>query len=199
VLPLALPPLLTLTARRVGVRWTPHLLLVWAGSQRVDWCVRAPGGGPHDYHLRRRWVASTSRFGLGQQINSHRTPLGLHRVAAKIGCGWPIGTVFEARRPVGFTWQGQPAAAIAHRILWLEGLEPGRNRGGPVDSQDRYIYVHGVGDETTLGRPASRGCIHLAAADLMPLFDRLPAGSLVWISAADCPWPRRSSLPAISG
>ena len=83
---------------------------------------------------------------------------------------------------MGFTWQGQPDAAIAHRILWLEGLEPGFNRGGDRDSFARYIYIHGVGDETTLGRPTSRGCVHLAATDLLPLFDLLPVGTLVWIT-----------------
>jgi lipoprotein-anchoring transpeptidase ErfK/SrfK len=65
----------------------------------------------------------------------------------------------------------------------LEGLEPGRNRGGSVDSHGRYIYIHGTGDEPTLGRPASCGCVHLASADLMPLFDLIPSGTLVWIEA----------------
>lgn len=135
------------------------------------------------WHAIRRYRASTSRFGVGQIEGSNRTPLGLHRVAVKVGAGWPVGTIFIGRRVTGLTWQGQPDAAIAHRILWLEGLEPGLNRGGRVDSFRRTIYIHGVGDETTLGRPASRGCIHLAAGDLMPLFDQLPVGTLVWISA----------------
>lgn len=103
-------------------------------------------------------------------------------MAAKVGGGWPLGTVFKARQPVGYLWRGLTGAVIAHRILWLEGLEPGWNRGGAVDTFARCIYVHGYGDETTLGRPASKGCIHLAADDLIPLFDLLPAGSLVWIS-----------------
>lgn len=115
-------------------------------------------------------------------MDSNRTPLGLHAVARKVGGGYPIGTVFRGRRAVGFTWQGQPHATIVHRILWLEGLEPGFNRGGQVDSFQRYIYLHGFGDEATLGRPASHGCIHLAAHDLIPLFDRVPVGTLVWIS-----------------
>jgi hypothetical protein len=125
--------------------------------------------------------ASTSRFGIGQTQDSNKTPLGLHRIARKIGAGLPQGTVFRGRVPVGFTWQGLPDATIAHRIFWLEGMEPGFNRGGNVDSFRRYIYIHGFGDETTLGRPASHGCIHLAAADLIPLHDWLPAGTLVWI------------------
>jgi lipoprotein-anchoring transpeptidase ErfK/SrfK len=80
-------------------------------------------------------------------------------------------------------WQGQPDGGIVHRILWLEGLEPGLNRGGNVDTFRRYVYIHGFGDELTLGRPQSCGCIHLSGADLMPLYDRLPVGTLVWIDA----------------
>ncbi len=132
--------------------------------------------------LRRIFRISTSRYGTGQAAHSNRTPLGLHRIAVKIGAGQPVGTVFEGRRPVGLTWQGRAKAAIAHRILWLEGLEEGFNRGDGVDSFRRYIYIHGLGDEPSLGRPASRGCMHMAAADLMPLFDRLPVGTLVWIT-----------------
>jgi hypothetical protein len=90
--------------------------------------------------------------------------------------------VFKARQPVGLTWQGRSDGSIVHRILWLEGLEPGFNRGGEVDTFRRYIYIHGFGDETTLGRPQSCGCIHLAAVDLMPLYERLPVGTLVWIA-----------------
>ena len=127
---------------------------------------------------------STSRFGIGQEAGSFRTPLGLHRVVEKIGGGWPAGTVFNGRKPVGYTWQGMPDAKITSRILWLEGLEPGFNRGGNVDSHARYIYLHGTGDQTSIGRPASCGCIHLADADLMPLFDKLPSGTLVWIAEA---------------
>ena len=73
-------------------------------------------------------------------------------------------------------------AAITSRILWLEGLEPGLNRGEGIDSFARYIYIHGTGDEPSIGRPASHGCVQLAANDLIPLYDRLPIGTLVWIT-----------------
>ena len=134
------------------------------------------------WRLRAEYRISTSALGVGQTMHSLRTPLGLHRVARKIGGGHPIGTVFQARRAVGLTWQGMPEATIVHRILWLEGLEPGLNRNGSVDTFQRFIYIHGFGDETTLGRPRSRGCVHMAARDLLPLYDALPAGSLVWIA-----------------
>jgi hypothetical protein len=130
---------------------------------------------------------STSRFGIGQTEGSNRTPLGLHRIAEKIGAGELAGTVFKSRRIIGHTSQPELAEAkITTRILWLEGLEPGLNQGlnggVNVDSHARYIYIHGTADQKSIGRPASHGCIHLADADLIPLFDLLPGGTLVWIS-----------------
>jgi hypothetical protein len=131
---------------------------------------------------------STSKFGIGEIADSQKTPRGLHRIANKIGGGWPAGTTFKGRQVTGFTWHGNPACKIISRILWLDGLEPGFNRGGNVDSHARYIYIHGTGDETTLGRPDSHGCIHLSAEDLIPLYDLLPEGTLVWIESAPCPY-----------
>ena len=125
---------------------------------------------------------STAANGTGQMKGSFQTPLGLHRVFKKIGNGEPIGTVFKGRRPVRRDGNGNPTALITHRILWLQGLEPNLNRGGAVDSQERYIYIHGVGDESQLGQPHSKGCIHLSAKDLIPLFDAVPVDTLVYIS-----------------
>jgi hypothetical protein len=172
--PPRLPAAFEQTRRRLGIVPTRFTLLVRIAPQTM-WLFR--GGTP-----RCAYRVSTSRFGIGQQAGSNCTPLGLHRIAEKIGAGQPIGTVFRGRRPVGLTWQGLPEATIVHRILWLEGLEPGFNRGGDVDSHGRYIYIHGFADETTLGRQMSHGCIHLAARDLVPLFDQLPGGTLIWIS-----------------
>ena len=126
---------------------------------------------------------STSRFGIGQIEGSNRTPLGLHCIAEKIGAGDPAGTVFKSRQIVGHTSQPEFAdAKITTRILCLAGLEPGFNEGGSVDTHDRYIYIHGTGDQGSIGRPDSHGCIHLGDADLILLFDLLPGGTLVWIS-----------------
>ena len=169
---------LRIALRRWGGRVTPRLLSVDVARQQMLECATHPSGF---LFVRRRFVVSTSQFGVGQREGSFQTPLGLHCVASKIGGGQPIGTVFKGRRPVGITRQGFPAAAICHRILWLRGLEEGFNRGGAVDSFARYIYIHGFGDETTLGRPASHGCVHLSASDLLPLFDRTRVATLVWI------------------
>jgi len=184
---------LLLACKRQEVVPTRFALVVSVAEQTVSLfekvrsaVFRRPGpvkaGTPDKRRFVKKFRCSTSRFGIGQMEGSNRTPLGLHRIAEKIGGGRPVGTVFKSRQPVGYTWRGMPNAKITTRILWLEGLEPGFNRGGKVDSHARYIYLHGTGDETTLGRPASCGCIHLAADDLVLLFDKLPTGTLVWIS-----------------
>jgi hypothetical protein len=174
------------TLRRLGI--VPTNFLITINIKRQTMCVwrKSDGVGFPDYALAGEYRVSTSRFGIGQTVNSNCTPLGLHRVAKRIGGGYPQGTVFRGRKPVGVTWEGLPDATLVHRILWLVGLEPGFNRGGKVDSFARYIYIHGFADETTLGSPASHGCIHMAAADLIPLYDWLPEGTLVWISEGLC-------------
>lgn len=171
------------TCRRLNIPPTREVLLVSTAEQAVLLLRRQnrmAGGFPF-YTTDRRYRVSTSSRGAGQRINSFQTPLGLHHVASKIGGGQIRGTVFRGRQPVGLTWKGNLDAKIAHRILWLAGLEPGINQGGHVDSFARYIYIHGVGCERGLGRPASSGCVHMAADDLIPLFDELPIGTLVWI------------------
>ncbi|MBI3874793.1 MAG: L,D-transpeptidase [Verrucomicrobia bacterium] len=176
-------PDLLLACRFRGIRPTRFSLLVNIAEQRTSLFEKSSVSPRlRGFNFIKQFRCSTSKFGIGQVNGSNCTPLGLHRIARKIGGGWPVGTVFKSRRPVGFTWQGMPLAPITTRILWLEGLEPGFNRGGRVDTFARYIYIHGTGDEPTLGRPASHGCIHLAADDLIPLYDKLPVGTLVWIA-----------------
>jgi len=169
---------------RHGARPTRHFLTVDIARQQTVLFERWPVGAVFGGHYTpvREYRCSTSRVGIGEKSGSHKTPRGLHRVAQKIGGGWPVGTVFKSRQPVGYTWAGHALAPITTRILWLEGLEMGRNRGGEVDSHARYIYIHGTGNELTLGRPDTIGCIHLAANDLIPLFDRVSEGTLVWIA-----------------
>jgi len=128
------------------------------------------------------YPCSTSRYGIGQEKDSNCTPLGLHRIAEKIGAGEPPGTVFKSRVIVGHTSDpGLEHAGIATRIMWLDGLDPGFNRGGNVDTHDRYVYIHGTGNQARIGRPASLGCTELADPVLIKLFDLLPSGTMVWI------------------
>ena len=175
----------TESCHRLDVRPTPLAMLVSVPSQAAI-LLNLVDGTAH-YEPSKSYDISTSRFGVGQQKNSHCTPLGLHRVAEKYGDNLPPGAVFKGRKVIGQITEDNPHADIAHRILWLDGLEPGLNRGNEVDSYSRYIYIHGVGDESTLGRPASQGCIHMSASDLLPLHDRLTINSLVWIGQFPLP------------
>ena len=170
-----LPEKCLVTFQKLGVAPTKDVLTVSVARQTVSLF--------EDGKFEKRFPCSTSRFGIGQIEGSNRTPLGLHRIAEKIGGGEPAGTVFQSRQIVGHTSQPEFAdAKITTRILWLEGLEPGFNQGTNVDSHERYIYIHGTADQKAIGEPASCGCIHLTDADLVWLFDLLPADSLVWIA-----------------
>jgi hypothetical protein len=163
------------TCGRLKIAPTHYLLTVHIKEQIV--CLFEDG------KFVKRFRCSTSRFGIGQIEGSNCTPLGLHRIAEKIGDGEPAGTIFKSREVIGHISElGLAAGNITTRIMWLEGLEPGFNQGGNVDSHSRFIYIHGAGDQETIGQPASSGCIHLADADLIGLFDLLPSGTQVWIS-----------------
>ncbi len=130
---------------------------------------------------------STAKNGLGQQMGSECTPAGWHRIRAKIGAGLPMNSVFVGRRFTGEIYTPQLAALypqrdwILSRILWLSGLEPGKNRYGTVDSAWRYIYIHGSPDDLIDGKAMSHGCIRMKNADILQLFDRVAAGCKVFI------------------
>jgi len=136
----------------------------------------------------RQWPVSTARKGAGERRDSEQTPRGRHVVRARIGAGLPAGAVLVGRRPTGETWT--PALARAHpgrdwiltRILWLSGLEPGRNRLGEVDTMRRYIYIHGTPEGEPLGVPGSHGCIRMRNADVIELFELVPVGTEVLIT-----------------
>lgn len=134
-----------------------------------------------------RFPVSTARNGPGERKDSGCTPRGRHVVRARIGSCLPRGAILVGRRPTGGGWSPELAAAnpgkdwILSRILWLSGLEPGRNRLGAVDTMQRYIYIHGTGDDQPMGRPLSHGCIRMRNADVIALFDLTPVGTLVEI------------------
>ena len=133
------------------------------------------------------YPVSCAAKGAGEQMGSNCTPRGRHRIRARIGAGAPEGTVFVGRRPTGEIYS--PALGREHpgrdwiltRILWLAGLEPGINRYGAVDTQRRYIYIHGTPDPACLGRPGSHGCVRMANGDLVELFDKVSVNTPVWL------------------
>lgn len=131
---------------------------------------------------------SSALKGTGQDSGSYCTPLGRHIIRAKIGAGQPKNTVFVGRRPTGEIYSPELAEQfpgrdwILTRILWLSGCEVGFNRLGGVDTMRRYIYIHGSPDSVQLGQPGSIGCIRMRNADIVELFDRVAAGTLVNIA-----------------
>lgn len=132
-----------------------------------------------------RYSVSTAANGPGCMKNSNCTPLGKHIIRAKIGTAADPNTVFVGRRATGETYT--PALHANHpqrdwiltRILWLSGTEVGFNRLGNVDTMQRYIYIHGTPDNTALGTPGSHGCIRMANADIIELFDLVKIGTPV--------------------
>jgi len=128
---------------------------------------------------------ASSASGIGAEMNSMKTPLGWHKVVTKIGAKAVRGQVFRSRQPTREIWQPgeQPSEdLVLTRVLLLDGLEPGVNKGGNVDSYARNIYIHGTNDEARLGTPSSHGCIRLSNDDVVEVFDLLPEGTPVLIT-----------------
>lgn len=163
----ALPPA---EGRWLEIDVTAQRLYLWEGRERQA-----------------GYAISSGLAGHGQQDGSGQTPLGWHYVRAAIGEGEPRGGVFRGRRPTGEVYSAALAAAhptrdwILTRILWLCGLEPGHNRGGDVDSQRRYIYLHGTPPTEPMGVAASHGCIRMEDEALLEVFARATPGTPVWL------------------
>jgi len=133
------------------------------------------------------YPVSTSKFGTGCENGSEKTPVGLHRVKDKLGGAMPVNEVYIGRVPHGNLDEcvergvELPDDVIMSRIIWLEGMEPGHNKGGYVDTYERYIYIHGTNHEDTIGTPTSIGCIRMKNQDVVGLFRLLEVGSEVLI------------------
>ena len=130
-------------------------------------------------------LVSTALNGPGEQKDSGCTPRGLHLIRACIGNHQPENTVFNGRRPTGEIYTSELGQHlpdrdwILTRILWLSGLELGKNRLGNIDTMQRYIYIHGCPDRSPMGEPLSHGCIRMHNKDLLALFDLVVPGTKV--------------------
>lgn len=130
---------------------------------------------------------STALNGAGEQKNSGCTPRGLHTIRACLGKNLPENTVFIGRRPTGEIYTPELGTQfpdrdwVLTRILWLSGVEIGKNRLGNVDTMQRYIYIHGCPDSLPMSQPLSHGCIRMHNKDLLILFDLVKPGTQVLI------------------
>lgn len=136
--------------------------------------------------LEKVYTISSSRRPPSCVEHSLGTPLGLHRIAEKIGDGAPEGMVFRGRVSLGkHFWEmpeeDQAKNLITTRILWLDGLEEGCNRGAGIDTHARYVYLHGTNHEERLGTPDSHGCLLFSNADIVDVFNRTHSGTVLLI------------------
>jgi lipoprotein-anchoring transpeptidase ErfK/SrfK len=125
----------------------------------------------------RSYPVSTSRFGIGTEEGSMKTPTGRFRVAEKIGGGLPSDAVFQSRVPLKSDDPLPPTDdLVMSRILWLDGLDEHN-----TNTRDRFIYIHGTKHEDKIGNPASHGCVRMRNADVVELFDLVDEGAHVTI------------------
>src|SRR4051794_19774159 len=124
------------------------------------------------------YPVSTSKYGLGDQRGSYRTPLGEMEVASKIGGGAPLGAVFKDRRRTGevIAVNAPGRDPIVTRIMWLRGRQPENSH-----AFSRDIYIHGTPEERNIGRPASYGCIRMRSNDIIQLYSLVGDGARVTI------------------
>jgi lipoprotein-anchoring transpeptidase ErfK/SrfK len=143
------------------------------------------------------YPVSTSKFGLGSQNGSYRTPTGQFVICRKIGDGVPVGGKFRSRRFTGEVvdlHRDYSRDSILTRILWLSGIDS-HNRNAAA----RGIYIHGTNQEKLVGQPASYGCVRMRNRDVVEVFNELPVGTLVVINNERLPnYPTAAEAEAIA-
>lgn len=160
-------------------RETSKVLIVNVKKQEATLYINGTG--------KTTYPVSTSVYGTGSKAGSNKTPLGTHKVCKKIGANAPIGTIFKSgintKKKARIITEPVDVKddMVTTRILWLRGLEPGKNQGRGIDSEARRIYIHGTPEEGLIGKPASHGCIRMKNEDVVSLFNKMPEGTLVEI------------------
>jgi len=134
---------------------------------------------------------STSKFGLGDERGSFRTPLGNLEIADKIGDGAAPGMVFKDRRRTGeiVNVNAPGRDPIVTRIIWLRGRETQN-----ANAFARDIYIHGTPEERNIGLPMSYGCIRMRSSDIINLYNVVGRGAEVTIVDA----PLATIVPGLS-
>jgi lipoprotein-anchoring transpeptidase ErfK/SrfK len=137
--------------------------------------------------IKASYPISTSKYGEGSIENSFKTPLGEHSIKEMIGEEAEINTIFTSRintkrsATIIDKFEDTDNDYVTSRIMWLDGEEDGYNKGGNVDSFNRYIYIHGTHEEGLIGTKASHGCIRMFNYDVIELFNLVNIGTKVLI------------------
>ncbi len=111
--------------------------------------------------------------------------MGKHQIHSKFGENAELGAIFKGRINTGeiveiiLEERSKGNDFVTSRIMWLEGLDEGLNRGAGIDSYSRYIYIHGTDEEGLIGQKASHGCIRMKNADVIELFEHVEVGTIV--------------------
>ena len=132
----------------------------------------------------RKYKVSTSRFGIGDNFGSYKTPAGRLRIWEKLGADLPAGAVLKHRAATGEILEPNAPGRdpIVSRILWLEGLETQND-----NARGRGIYIHGTTEESNLGKPVSWGCIRMRSEDVIELYNLVSVGAVVTIFTEGLP------------
>lgn len=124
---------------------------------------------------------SSSKYGVGNESGSQKTPLGLHYIKKKIGDDVPLNGILNYQEFKGeISIPDHPyfieRDLITTRILWLSGKEDGNKL-----TYKRHIYIHGTPEEVLIGKPSSHGCIRMKNADVYALYEFVESGTPVYI------------------
>ena len=141
-----------------------------------------------DKKVVQRYKISSSKYGVGNEARSEKTPLGLHTINSKFGDDVPKAGIMKQRQFTGKMARiiSEPVDVdhddVTSRILWLSGEEEGINKGhSDIDSRKRCIYIHGTAEEGLIGKPASHGCIRMTNDDVIDLYPKVGVGTHVII------------------
>lgn len=125
-----------------------------------------------------KFPVSTSKFGLGDEFRSYKTPLGQMQICEKMGGKLPMGAVLKGGRFTGKVLQPNAPGRdpIVTRMIRLRGLEPQNSH-----ALKRGIFIHGTPEEERIGKPVSWGCIRMRSRDVVELYKQVPVGTRVVI------------------
>jgi len=140
-----------------------------------------------------KFPISTSKFGVGDDLRSYKTPVGVLEVCAKAGGKLPEGAVIKGGYPTGEVLPPNAPGRdpIVTRMIRLRGTEPQNSH-----TMARGIFIHGTPEEKAIGKPVSWGCIRMRSKDVVELFKQVEVGTRVVIRSTGHPQQQRHGFGA---